>query len=299
MLASKSPRSQLPAVRRSPIAFLGAVGVLAALCIAALTAQSGSRNMPLDPAREKGASITPAYEGWFPNPDGTFSLLIGYFNRNTRESIDIPIGPGNRIEPGDLDQGQPTHFEPGREWGVFVIKVPKDFGTRSITWTVAANGVTQSVPFTLNPAYVITPYKESGMGNQPPVITFASGGPTFTGPPLGIAATLTATVNQPVPLTVWVQDPKGAGWAGPVSRLGLPQHEVASVSFHKFRGAGRVTFDKAGIPVHRQDEMVAASATFDSPGDYVVRVQANDESEDGGRGFQCCWTNALVRVVVK
>jgi hypothetical protein len=30
----------------------------------------------------------------------------------------------------------------------------------------------------------------------------------------------------------------------------------------------------------------------------VLRVQANDSTGDGGGGFQCCWTNALVAVSV-
>ena len=54
--------------------------------------------------------MTGAFEGWFPNQDGTFSLLVGYYNRNLREAVDIPIGPNNTIEPGGPDQGQPTHF---------------------------------------------------------------------------------------------------------------------------------------------------------------------------------------------
>src|SRR5262245_53736442 len=65
--------------------------------------------MPLDPPRERGTSISPAYEGWLPNADGSFSLLIGYYNRNSKETLDIPVGPNNRISPGEADQGQPTH----------------------------------------------------------------------------------------------------------------------------------------------------------------------------------------------
>ena len=76
----------------------------------------------MGPARERGASITPAFEGWYQNEDGSYSLLIGYFNRNSKEALDIPIGPNNRIEPGEPDQGQPTHFEIGRQWGVFVAE---------------------------------------------------------------------------------------------------------------------------------------------------------------------------------
>ena len=43
----------------------------------------------------------------------------------------------------------------------------------------------------------------------------------------------------------------------------------------------------------------ATTATFSQPGEYVLRVVANDWSGDGGRGFQCCWTNAQVKVQVK
>lgn len=79
-------------------------------------AAGAQRNLPLDPPRERGASITPSYEGWYANSDGTFSMLIGYYNRNTKEELDIPVGPNNRVEPGGPDQGQPTHFEIGRQW---------------------------------------------------------------------------------------------------------------------------------------------------------------------------------------
>jgi hypothetical protein len=279
---------------------LGAIGlVVCAASIVTLTAQTPPRNLPLEPIRDRGTSITPAYEGWFQNPDGSFSLLIGYYNRNTKEAVDIPVGPNNRIEPGDPDQGQPTHFESGRQWGMFVIKVPKDFGTKAITWTIAAHGETQSVPFTLNKGYPITPYKETGMGNQPPVLAFSQGGPKFTGPPMATAATLSGAVKQPVPIDVWVEDPKGAGEEG---LPGLPQREVAkvaTVSFHMFRGPGSVSFDKARIPVQTQGEKITSAATFNAPGDYVLRVQANDESGEGGGGFQCCWTNAYLKVAVK
>src|SRR5438034_5538009 len=90
--------------------------------------------------RERGSSVTGAFEGWYRNPDGSISLLVGYFNRNTKQELDIPIGPNNRIEPGGPDQGQPTHFLTSRQWGVFSIKVPSDFGDRKLTWTLVANG---------------------------------------------------------------------------------------------------------------------------------------------------------------
>jgi len=262
-------------------------------------AQRPQTTLPLDPPRERGASITPAYEGWYPNADGSFSMLLGYYNRNTKETLDIPVGPNNRIEPGAADQGQPTHFETGRQWGVFIVKVPKDFGTRTITWTIVSNGETQSVPFTLNKGYPISPYKELGMGNQPPVLAFSQGGAKVTGPPVAVSASLTGTANQPVAISVWVEDPKAPGEAEAAPAAFGPVAKVATVSFHKFRGPGKVTFDKGRIPVDQQGAMITAAATFDTPGDYLLRVQANDESGEGGFGFQCCWTNTYVRVTVR
>lgn len=259
-------------------------------------AQQG--NLPLEPPRERGASITPAYEGWYSNPDGSFSLLLGYYNRNGKQTLDIPIGPNNRIEPGGPDQGQPTHFETGREWGVFVIKVPKDFGTKALTWTIVSNGETQSIPFTLNKGYPIAPFKELGMGNAPPVLTFSQGGDKFTGPPVGVAASYTGKVKEPLTLSVWVEDPKSPNESSPARGRGGPP-PVATISMHKFRGPGDVTFDKARLPVTKQGDMVSAAATFSAPGEYLVRVQANDESGEGGAGFQCCWTNTYLKIIIQ
>ena len=275
------------------------LGVVASWAIAA-GAQRPQSNLPLDPPRERGASITPAYEGWYTNSDGSFSMLIGYYNRNTKEALDVPVGPNNRVEPGGPDQGQPTHFETGRQWGVFVVKVPKDFGTRSITWTIVSNGETQSVPFTLHKGYPITPFKELGMGNQPPALAFSQGGATVTGPPTRVSAEFTGVVGQPVPITVWVEDPKAAGEEKePPPGFGLPTGAIATVSLHKFRGPGIVTFDQPRVPVPKQGAMVTASATFSAAGEYLLRVQANDESGEGGFGFQCCWTNTYVKVTVR
>jgi hypothetical protein len=277
---------------------LAAAGLVAAGWVIGAGAQAPQNALPLDPLRERGASITPAFEGWYPNADGSFSLLLGYYNRNSKEPLDIPVGPNNRVEPGGPDQGQPTHFEIGRQWGVFVVKVPKDFGTKAITWTIVANGQSQAIPFTLNKGYPISPYEELGMHNKPPVLAFAAGGAKVTGPPTATAATLTGTVKQPLTIPIWVEDPKAPGGeSGGLGRGFTPS--VASISLHKFRGPGKVTFDKARIAVTKQGENVNPTATFDTAGDYVLRVQANDESGEGGGGFQCCWTNAYVKVTVK
>src|SRR5437588_11953330 len=145
---------------------VAALAACAMLC-AALFAQQ----LPFEPVHESGQSITGAFEGWFKNPDGTVSLLAGYFNRNLKQAMDIPIGPNNRIEPGGPDQGQPTHFLPGRQWGVFTITAPKDLGDQKLTWTLVANGKTTVIPLNLNPLWELAPFWDAS-GNQPPFIGF-------------------------------------------------------------------------------------------------------------------------------
>src|SRR5262249_20324128 len=61
-----------------------------------------------------GQSVSPSYEGWMPNADGSFTMYFGYMNTNWLEEFDVPVGPANDIEPGGPDQGQPTHFYPRR-----------------------------------------------------------------------------------------------------------------------------------------------------------------------------------------
>ena len=69
------------------------------------------------------------------------------------------MGPNNRVQPGGPDRGQPTHFFTGRQWGRFAITVPKGFSPEEkITWTIVSNGKTNSIPFSLNPLWVISPF---------------------------------------------------------------------------------------------------------------------------------------------
>src|SRR5438105_939496 len=144
-----------------------------------------AEQLPLEPGHDTGQSVTGAFEGWYKNTDGSFSILVGYFNRNQKETLDIPVGPNNHIDPGGPDQGQPTHFLPRRQWGVFTVAVPKDFGNKRLTWTITANGQTTSVPLHLDPLWIVTPFEDAGVGNTPPVVRFQPGSTVYTGPPHG------------------------------------------------------------------------------------------------------------------
>ena len=147
-----------------------AAGVLLAAAISASPAQ----RLPSEPRKQFGASVTGAFEGWFYNEDGSRSFLVGYLNRNTAQELDVPIGPNNRIEPGGPDLGQPTHFLPGRNYGMFVVPVPREFTPQDkFTWTIVANGQSTSIPLRLNNDYVIDPFKEIAVHNTPPLVRFA------------------------------------------------------------------------------------------------------------------------------
>ncbi len=268
-------------------------GVACAAAVVLLGLTLSARQLPLQPARDSGQGITPAFEGWYQNPDGSFMLLIGYFNRNVKETLDIPVGPNNRIEPGGPDQGQPTHFLTRRQWGVFTIKVPKDFGDKRFTWTITANGQTNSIPVGVIKGYQVEPFLEAAQKNEPPRVQFVEKGPTYFGPPVGIAATLSGTVGQPVTIEGTAFD--GAENDPELSPVQLKQPPL-SIVLTKFRGPGTITF--AEVRPRLEKGRFSTTATFSAPGDYIVRVQANDRSGDGGGGFQCCWTNTHVKVTI-
>src|SRR5438094_9415006 len=101
-------RGPILALRGSPV---GPVGPLALVSLAALLlVQPASAQTRF--TYSKGQSVSPAFEGWMPNEDGSFTLYFGYMNTNWLEAFDIPPGPDNNIEPRCPDQGQPTHVYP-------------------------------------------------------------------------------------------------------------------------------------------------------------------------------------------
>jgi hypothetical protein len=257
--------------------------------------------LPLEPPHNSGQSVTGAYEGWFKNPDGSFSLLVGYYNRNLKEPLDIPVGPNNRIEPGGPDRGQPTHFLPNRQWGMFTVTVPKDFGDQKLSWTITVNGMPTVIPMSLNPLWELSPFVDAN-GNTPPYIGFSEKGPFAQGPRV-VSETVHAIVGAPLSLTVWAADDNKQPPIPP--RFKLPP---VSLSWSKFRGPGEVTFSKDRPPADPADfpappntvfhGKATTTATFSQPGEYILSVVANDSSGPGGGGFQCCWTNAQVNVSV-
>jgi len=204
------------------------------------------------------------------------------------------------------DRGQPTHFMPGRNWGMFSIKVPADFGTNKLTWTLVVNGQTTVIPANLKDVWEISPFQEASVGNTPPTIGFAENGPTVQGP--GVLTTeRTAKVGIPLPLTVLAADDmKFTSNSGARPKVMPPP---VRLTWSLYRGPAPVTFSQSKPEVKKADRASPAynaafsgtatnTVTFSQPGEYILHVVANDYSGDGGGGFQCCWTSAKVQVTV-
>jgi hypothetical protein len=298
---------------RRPSSAAALLSCLLAGGVAVVSSQPPTTPLPLAPLGLRGEAVFPAYEGWGPHTDGTTVLLLGYFNRNKGEALDIPIGPNNRIEPGGPDFGQPTHFRSGRQHGVFGISVPKDFGNKKLTWTIVANGHSSVVSFWTNPAYWIDFFKNPADGNEPPVIRFSPTGPTLTGPPKEpVQASLAGTVGQSVSLSLWASDRPETTVHDPNPRPGQgrgrgrgnePEGDII-INWTKYRGPGEVTIAQPTIPLVTKGDAklvleARTTATFSAPGEYWLLATANDHSGDGGGGDQCCWTSAHVKVTVR
>ena len=259
--------------------------------------------LPLPLKSARGGTVTPSFEGWYRNPDGSFTLSFGYFNRNTEEVVEIPIGPNNFIEPGDPDQGQPSVFKPQRHWGVFGVRVPADFGYNRVTWTLKIKGETFSIPGSLNRDWEIDALEgEANANNTPPELRF--GDAAGQGPGGVVGAKLSAKVGEPLAVSVWSRDdgaPVSTGW-----RDGVPDLPV-NVTWSKFRGPGMVSFSETEQLIDVSGGTATTMATFSEPGDYLLHVYAIDASGQSDEGdlavsmsgyAQCCWTNGFVPVTV-
>ena len=262
-----------------------------------------------------GQVISPAYEGWRTEPDGSLTMVFGYMNQNWSEEFDIPIGPDNSIEPGGPDQGQPTHFYPRRNPFLFTIKIPKDFGEKEIVWTIKTHGKIEKAYASLKNDYMID--------NQ--VISTEVGGDfgslrdelrTNIPPELKVDGDKkrSATVGAPLTLTALATDPdnipprrgRGASPTPTVTASALyraPSSLVPAsgpglrLSWIVYRGkAAAVTFSpdqmKAWIdtrayanspwsppyfiPEPPPGNKWIVQATFNEPGTYVLRAIASD-----------------------
>jgi hypothetical protein len=198
-----------------------------------------------------GQNVAPYFEGWEQNPDGSFSMVFGYLNRNYREELNIPLGPNNVIEPAGLPQPQPTYFYPRRHRYLFRVRVPKDWGKKDVIWTLTSNGKTEKAYGNLVPEQAV----------DEDVIVHNRGGSPGPAPSIQLEgdAQRTAAVDQPLSLTVKVSSnapsngrgrgtaPAAAGARGAARGPGFPAD--GDDAANAVRGRGLSISDQPGVGV--------------------------------------------------
>jgi len=215
-------------------------------------------------------------------------MWFGYYNRNTDEEVDVPLGPENTIDLGTGDdQGQPTHFYPGSRWWVFKVVVPKDWPlTKRLVWTLTNRGRTNLAKAWLEPEWEVDkslisadaatdpftgslgrPVAQAVVdGDKPPVIT---GTPTQTITlPATAKLTVTATddgLPKPTPQDLDSRgDVRGAV-------------QGVRVRWILYRGPGKVRFDPNLSPyVYGKPLTSQTQVSFSAPGNYRIRAIATD-----------------------
>ncbi len=262
---------------------------------------------------QHGRHVEPAFEGWRPNPDGSFNFMFGYMNENWEEAPFVPVGEENFFSPGDPDRGQPTRFMPRRNRFTFEVTVPSDWGDRELVWTLNVNGVERKAYATLRQDYLVDNMviaSETGSlgagtsspesrANVPPVATLQGDSVRVT------------RVGEPVKLLTHVWDdglPERRRESTntteelerrmmrPPSRVTVGKINGLYLSWNVYRGAGDVSFDPP-LPKVWEDTRTAANspwgplwlppevpedglyevnATFSEPGSYVLWGRADD-----------------------
>ncbi len=262
----------------------------------------------------KDQPVYPAFEGWRQNPDGTFDFIFGYMNENWEQTPVVPVGENNFLSPGEADRGQPTHFYPRRNRFVFQVTVPADWGDRELVWTLNVNGQEHKAHATLSTAYVLdnvaiaSETGSLGIGtsspesraNVPPVLTVL--GDEIRTTRVGESITIRSRVEDDGiprvrPVRPMNEEDLRKRMLTPAPKPAVGKINGLHLGWHVFRGASdSVTFDppqpkvwedtRFGAnspwavfwhpPEMPEDGIVEVTATFDTPGTYVLWGRADD-----------------------
>lgn len=306
------------AVRKNAAAFGACAALLANLF---LVAQAGAQpaERPLRPAPPGGIPVIPFHEGWYGNEDGSVTVSFGYHNRN-ESVITIPRGENNLLEPARFDGMQPEIYHPGRHHGVFAVTIPAELADgATVWWRLISAGQELKVPGERGSTAYELDRNPRPQGSLQPLIGFGEDGAMGSGPE-GIVAgeVLRTSVNQPITLEVWTDDPSVRDRNDPRFRRPLDTR----VSWYVHQGPGEVTFAAhESMPLLEARQLPAAArlaepqiantvvegegparvnASFSEPGEYLIRARLDNWNASDSDGLdQCCWSNAYLRVQVQ
>ena len=283
---------------------------------------------PLQPGSPGNRTLAPFMEGWYENEDGSFSISFGYLNLND-ETLNIPVGSDNFIEPAQFNGMQPTVFVPGHHRGLFTADLPEVMKDQDVVWTLRKpNGDVTSVPGRIGAVAYQLDWYPRPHGSLPPSVSFDAQSGEGRGPP-GIVAerTLTTSVGAPLTVSVNVREVSERDrddfrffdaltlrvvWAkhqGPAEgqveftrHESTPEPEEEDTSSPDGGGGGQEEDPPGPETIMVPDDVrstVRVVATFSEPGEYLLRATVdNHRATDSSFGSQCCWTNGYVRVTV-
>ena len=195
--------------------------------------------------------------------------------------------------------------------------MPKDWGKKELVWTIIANGKTQKAFGWLQPEWEIDPAGGASTGgqvnpelakNKAPSITLTGDAAARVGQTLKLVGnyvddgipkpalpkkpavgqetppTLVATLDAPVNLPDLAPSRPGSGQGGPAGPRG------PFVTWAVWRGPANADFESRNTPV--KDGKVENAVSFRVPGEYVIRVRANDRHLFFDREFKVTVTGA-------
>jgi hypothetical protein len=234
----------------------------------------------------RGQDVSPTFEGWESNPDGTFNLWFGYFNRNSEEEVDVPIGPDNHFDLGDGDQEQPAHFYAGRRWFVFKVVVPKDWpGDKRLVWTLTNRGRTNQAKGWLQPEWEVDKELIIKDGVRDPFnrisstpLTAEAGENILRNIPPAVTGSSEQTITLPDTATLKVTATDD-GIPKPVAETGGRGRRAQGVQIRwiLYRGPAKVQFDPEFSPaVYGKPLTAETKVSFSAPGTYRLRAIATD-----------------------
>ena len=267
-----------------------------AAALAALLLAAGAGDSDGQVVYRAGQDIAPAFDGWEHQPDGTFNLSFGYFNRNWDEKPHVPVGPENSVEPGGPDQGQPTLFQPRRNRFAFHVNVPADFGERELAWTLTVNGKTNQAYATLLPGYITDSElqqfdigdfghnNEEMRANKAPTVRVEGNlrRTVAVGEELELAALAADDGIPPVhaaPLRLvgrhgaWGLRVAWIVFRGPESHVTFDPYQFKTYPDYRSNSPWTPGWEPPPLP---PDGRFPVTVKFSQPGEYVLRAQAHD-----------------------
>lgn len=273
---------------------LSSANLFLVVCTTVIPAVAGAQQIDLsqqtwsaEVIRDHGQPVIPLFDGWYPNEDGTSTMCFSYFNMNREEAVDIHLGENNYLSDDRFKALVPTHFDPlppryRHVFCAFTVTVPEDFGQdERITWTLTSNGQTLSVPGKLIAPYVLDEPASRGRGNLAPLVKLSPNGQNIRGRTgIHTRQPIATSVGESLTLTAWIEHPTEEVWVG--------------WSHHS--GPGKVKFDQKEHQVLISKGSTQVQATFNEPGEYVVRMQTIDSIS--AFEFFCCHTNAFFHINV-